>query len=263
MRTLAFLVQAGASDGWTEERNPLLHHAARYGPWLLGALLAFVIARALLRHRRYVALSVFAESDRAQVRDALKQAELHTSGEIVPVVVERSDAHPQSTFAWFLIASACGSVLLEPFLSWRDPHWLILEQLALGAFGWLLALLLPDLRRMLVSEARAQEMAEEQAFQEFYRQGVHETQGRTGVLLFVSLFERRVVVLADEGIASRVPPQTWDRAKEAILSGIRRGSLRDGLIEGIQASAQELTQHFPAERTNVNELEDRLVVRKW
>lgn len=261
---LAFLLlQSGASDGWTEERHPLLHQVARYGPWLLAATLAFLVVRALVRQHRYRASSVFAESDRAQVREALTEAELHTSGEIVPVVVERSDAHPQATFAWFLIASVCGSVLLEPYLAWRDPHWLILAQLALGFAGLLLALALPDLRRMLVSEARAEEMAEEQAFQEFYRQGVHETRGRTGVLLFVSLFERRVVVLADQGIASQVPPETWDRTKEAILAGIRRGSLRDGLIEGIHAAAEPLTKHFPAERANVNEIEDRLVVRKW
>lgn len=260
---LMLLAQHGATELWPQESHPWLFELAQIGPWLLVAALGVLIVRALLRHRRYVALSVLTEKDREDVRTALKEAEARTSGEIVPVVLERSDEHPHAIWAWFVIAFIAGSVLLEAHLSWLQPQWLIAQQLALGCVGLLLASWLPDLRRLVVSNARADEMATEQAFQEFYRLGVHQTQAHTGILLFVSLFERRVIVLGDEGIDAKVDPEEWNATREAILAGIRKGSLRDGLIEGIKLSGKTLAQHFPAAKGDVNELPNRLVVRKW
>src|SRR5206468_3238135 len=100
--------------------------------------------------------------------------------------------------------------------------------------------------RIFVSESRATETADEQALQEFHRHGLRETRERTGILVFVSLFERRVVVLGDAGIHAKVGDEHWQRTRDAILGGIARGSLADGLVEGVRACGQELAAHFPA-----------------
>jgi putative membrane protein len=115
---------------------------------------------------------------------------------------------------------------------------------------------------MFVDEERASAVAEEQAVNEFHRLGLSKTVARTGVLLFVSLFERRVVVLGDAGIHAKVGDEHWDATRAAILAKIRRGRVDEGLVDGIRASGEVLAQHFPWTQGDRNELPDRVVVRE-
>jgi putative membrane protein len=178
------------------------------------------------------------------------------------VVVERSDPHPAGLGLAALATALLGSALLEGFLPWSSPPLLLVCQIGLGAAGALGAALLPDLQRLFVSSRRAAAVADEQAFQEFYRLGLHRTEGRTGVLLFVSLFERRVVVLADEGISSRVEDGEWQATRDAILRGIRDGSLSHGLSAGIGHAGLLLAREAPWQHGDRNQLPDRLIVRR-
>lgn len=231
------------------------------GPWVLALALAALILRALARQKHYRAVTELNDADRETVHEALRAAERTTIGEIVPVVVERSDAHPGAPWLSALSFLLIGTALLTPHLPWERPALFLSCQLALGALGWGIARALPDYRRRFVPFARATEVCEEQAVQEFFGNGLHETEQRTGVLLFVSLLEHRVVVLADRGVAERVEQDTWAETDRAILDGIRAGSLRDGLVAGIQRAGEVLAEHFPYEEGDRNELPDRLIVR--
>ena len=234
----------------------------RFGATALLLFFAALLVRAFLRRHRYRAEDVLGPDDLARLHTDLIAAEERTTGEIVPVIVERSDRHPAASWLAAVSFVLVGCALLATRLPWDRPALLILAQAALGAAGFLATRALPDFQRLFVREARATEMAEEQAFQEFHRYGLHRTRGKTGVLLFVSLLERRVVVLADEGIAARVAAEAWSRADAAILGGVARGSLADGLAEGIGVVAEVLAEHFPREEGDRNELPDRIVVRR-
>jgi putative membrane protein len=255
------MLQGGAQEAWDAEAHPLLHEVAVYGPWLLAAVSTFFVLRAIARAGRYRAMSVLGSNAQAAVTGAIREAEKRTFGEIVPVVLERSDEHPSAAWCCALFTLLVGSALLERFLPWSIPHELLACQLGMGAVGFLLALLLPDLARHFVAERRATATTEEQAIQEFHRQGLRETRDRTGVLIFVSLFERRVVVLGDVGIHAVVGDEHWQKTRDAILAGIARGALADGIVEGVRACGAQLAEHFPTKPEDVNELPDRLVVR--
>ena len=245
---------------------------AQPGDWLtlagefllpaLGGGLVFLLTRAFLRRSWYRAESVLGPDDLGAVHAALVAAERRTVGEILLVVLDRSDRHPGARWLAALLGALLGSVALAPWLPWDEPAHLLAAQLALGALGYALAWRLPDLQRTFVSEARAQEMAEEQALQEFHRHALHRTEARTGVLLFVSLFERRALVLADEGIDARVGVEQWERTNELVLAGIRRGSLRAGLVAGIGSAGEVLAREFPVASGDRNEVPDRVVVRR-
>jgi putative membrane protein len=235
---------------------------ARLGVLVLFALYVYLIMRALRRRRWYRARGVLSAEDLRSVHAELEAAEKRTVGEILPVVLERSDRHPGACWLAALASALLGSALLSGYLPWGEPAWVLGAQLALGALGFALARLLPDFQRLFVGEARARELAEEQAVQEFHRHGLAATEARTGVLLFVSLLERRAIVLADEGIAARVEPERWTETDDAILSGIRRSSLRDGLIAGIRSAGALLAQHFPVQGGDRNEVPDRVIVRE-
>jgi len=222
---------------------------------------AALIVRALVRRRWYRAQGVLTEADLQALHAELAAVERRTVGEIVPVVLERSDAHPGACWLAALSFVLLGSAAFVSLLTWDRPVLLIIAQLELGALGYLTARALPDFQRLFITEARAKEMAEEQAFQEFHRYGLHRTEGRTGVLLFVSLLERRAIVLADEGIDARVGHEPWARTNDAVLAGIRAGSLRAGLLAGIRSAGELLAQHFPVQEGDRNEVPDRIVIR--
>ena len=253
------LLLVGSQGSWAA---PWVVVLGRVATGAIAALAAALLLRALLRQGRYRAAGRLRESDREVVRAALAQAEARTSGEIVPVVLERSDEHPHARWLVALGAWLLGAALLADVLPWGSPVPLLATQLALGALGWLAASALPDLQRLVISEERATQAAEKRAELEFHRQGLHRTRDATGVLLFTSLLERRVIVLGDAGIHGKVGDEHWTETTRAVLDGIARGSLRDGLVAGIERCGAVLAQHFPARPGDRNELADRLVVRR-
>jgi putative membrane protein len=241
-------------------------HAA--DPWWLAALrvalplavvlgIAALAARALAQRRQYRALGALSASDVEAVHEAVRAAERRTVGEVVPVVVERSDEHADARWRAAVVLGLAGAIALAPGSVW---HVLVAE-VAFGALGYALARGLPAFARAFASERRATEAAEEQALQEFQRLDLARTQAATGVLIFVSLFERRVVVLGDRGIDAAVPKDHWSGVGRAVLDGVARGALRDGLVEGIRLAGERLAQSFPWREGDRNELSDRVVVR--
>lgn len=231
------------------------------GGALFALLLCVAVGRALARRGRYRAVDVLGERDVEAVREALRAVERRTTGEIAVVVVERSDPHPAAGWLAALATIAVGSGLAAAWIPWGSPPGVLACQAALGVAGFLLARALPDFARRFVLEDRATAVAEEQAFQEFHRLGLHRTEARTGVLLFVSLFERRVVVLADQGIDAAVDAEAWDATDAAVLDGVAAGDLRGGLIAGLERAGALLEEHFPWREGDRNEVPDRVIVR--
>jgi putative membrane protein len=236
--------------------------AGLVGAAIFAALLLFLVVRAIFRQRRYRVASSFTEDDRRAVREAITAAERRTVGEILPVVVERSDPHPGADWLAALSCLLVGTSLLAGWLPWERPVFLLLSQFVMAAVGFGLARILPDFKRVFIFEDRATAVAEEQAFQEFYANGLHKTEAATGVLLFVSVLEHRVIIMADEGIDSKVEADFWANTDDAILDGIRHGSLRDGLVSGIQRAGERLAEFFPWQEGDRNEIPDRVIVRR-
>ncbi len=251
------------------EWTSVVHDRGTLGLWLargaeaaFGVVLLALIVRALVVERRYRARDAMNESDLAHLREALAAAERRTIGEIVPVVVERADDHPQAPWRAAALFFLGGTGSFAAALPWNTPSLLVLSQLGFGCVGFALATALRDFRRWFVTEARATEMAEEQAVIEFQRLGLEHTAARSGVLLFVALFERRAIVLADSGVAEKVDASTWSVACDRVLAGIRHGSLKDGLVDGIAEVGRVLAEHFPSKDGGRDEIPNRIIVRE-
>ena len=198
----------------------------------------------------------FSAGDREAICAATEKAERETSGELVVYVVERCDPHGEAPWKGALIGGAVGAMvaaLLVWFVGgWGAPDelWLLIG-LQLGLIlGWLASLLEPVARRLIGAEA-LESRAEGRAAEAFIEEQVFATAGRTGVLIFLALFEHRVVVLADEGIGQLVAPSAWNEIAEGIASGIRAGRPAPALIEAVGQCARLMTEHgVPANLTN-------------
>jgi putative membrane protein len=204
-------------------------------------------------------MAFLSDADRQRIADAVRAAERRTSGEFVTVIAPRSDVY---LVVPLLIAAAVALIL--PGVLWlldATHDFRALYTLQLVAFA-ALALLLQwqPIAVRLVPERIKAARATRRAREQFLLRGLHRTKDRAGVLLFVSVAEHRVDLIADEGINALVPPGTWDAIVAAFIAAVRRRRVADGFVAAIEAVTAVLATHFPRAPDDTNELPDRLVV---
>jgi putative membrane protein len=85
------------------------------------------------------------------------------------------------------------------------------------------------------------------------------TTGRTGILIYLSMRERRAEIVADEAITSKVSPEVWGDAMAAMLAELKRGACGAGVVAAVERVGKVLAEHLPREADDVNELPDRLI----
>jgi putative membrane protein len=198
------------------------------------------------------------ESDRQRVLQAIRDAEARTAGEFVVAVARESDGYhsmPLLAAACLSLLSAIGVWAVAPEL--RLPTLLLVQ--AIVMVSGLAVCSSPPLRRRLTPQAEQTRRVRRAACAMFLAQRMHTTSARSGILFYVSLAERRVELIADLGIDSRVTPGTWDGVIAAFVAEIRQGKLGHGLIAAVDAVADILARHFPPEPGRRNELPDRLI----
>jgi len=200
----------------------------------------------------------FDEAAKARVAEAVRAAEAGSRGQVVPVVVARSDPYPEARLRAVLLGAAAvtAGLLLSPLPV--TPGELPLAQVAGGLLGWALAWLAP-VERFLVGRHHLDQEVRARAMRAFHEHGLHDTAEGTGVLLFASLLEREAVVLGDHGIHARVGDGEWQATVEALVAGMKRGAPADGFVEAIGRCGARLAEHFPRDgAAAANELPDAI-----
>jgi uncharacterized membrane protein len=81
-----------------------------------------------------------------------------------------------------------------------------------------------------------------------------DTEENSGVLIYLQLVDRDVEILADRGIAAKVPQAEWEALCRALEAAMRVGRCREGVLAAIDSVTRLLEQHFPAGSANPNEL---------
>ena len=192
---------------------------------------------------------VLSDSDLERIRAAVASAEQRTSGEIVPYVVGRSGTYEVAVWR----AASGGALLLSTIVlgvawsyagwghSWMYTAWAMALAMTLGGIaGALLVPLVAPLQRVLAGSSELNTVVHRRALEALVEEEVFNTRDRTGILLFVSLFERRIEVLGDSGINAKVQPDEWEAIVERIQAGIRAGALAAGLVDAIDACGELL-----------------------
>lgn len=229
--------------------------------WVLTLAVIYFLVRAVLSQNRYRAHHVLDSADVKILEKELHKAERKSVGEIVPVVLDRCDLYPQADWLAGLTFMVLGTAVMGSRLPWDQPTWVVIAQLLMGGIGFVCSRTLPDFKRLFISGQRATRAVEERAYREFFALGLHKVEGSAGVLMLVSLQERRVVVVGDEGIHSAVDLDHWAKTGHSILEGLRRHSLRIGLTEAIRRTAEVFAERFPWTDGERTEIPHRVVVR--
>jgi putative membrane protein len=211
--------------------------------------------------------NLFGPDARKRIAEAIRRAEALSRGQIVPVVVEKSDPYGEVRYRGGLLAAAVatGVALVIPYpLTLAE---LAVLQLAAGLLGALLSAWDP-LERALAGRRMQEQAVQARALRAFEEHGLARTAEGTGVLVFASLFEHRAVILGDHGIHGKLKGLTndeWEKAVAALTAGMRGGDPARGFVDAIALCGARLAEHFPSDaatRPPVNELEDAIRVER-
>jgi len=198
--------------------------------------------------------------ERLQIETRIAEAEKRTSGEIVVMVVPSSYHYP--------LASMIGSTLLAILLgiavvlrAGGDSMWFFLEVFACS-FIVLHEVLkrTPLLKRLFVTASDMKEEVEEAAINSFYHKDINQTTDHTGILIYISLFEHNVRVVADRGINVKVDKELWQEIVGIIISGIKSKGQAAAICAAVGRCADILAAHFPLKTGDRNELANEVII---
>ncbi len=217
------------------------------------------------------------EADFALVKKAVEAAETNTAGEIVTVVADRSDGYTDVALVWAVGVAFTAIAVLAFWPSffldridwvlgtWNNP-WTPREIFGLALFvgiakfaaAWLVQLWQP-LKFFLIPGPIKSHRTYHRALAIFSVSAKGRTTGKTGILIYLSMRERRAEIVADEAITSKVEPEAWGKAMAAMLAELKRGQVGAGMAAAVERVGVILAEHLPKPEGDVNQLPDRLI----
>ena len=203
-------------------------------------------------------MTFLSEAEKQHLRDRIRTAEARTRGELVTVLARESDPYPFIPLLWAsMTALAVPPVLLAIGLDWSMAAVSVLQ---LGLFLVLaLALRWTPLKMRLIPKAVKLRRAARTAREVFLDQGLHNTPDRCALMIFVSLGEHYVEILADKGIDAHVSQDQWDAIVADFVAAVKAGRVAEGFDAAVDACGAILAEHFPAEPGTKNALPDHLI----
>lgn len=191
---------------------------------------------------------------RREIRLAVEALEKTTTGEMVCVVAQSSARYVLFPLIWSAIIA-----LVLPVLNIVAVNTVTFG-IQTAAFIVLAAvLLLSPLKLAVTPRGLRLTNCRRHAFEQFFALKMNETNKRSGVMLFISVAERHVEIIADKGINDKVLPDEWVRIVDAVVTDLRANKVQDAFLNAIRACGAVLVEHFPETRNDVNELDDNLV----
>jgi putative membrane protein len=198
------------------------------------------------------------ESAHKKIADVVAEEEKRTSGEIVVVIAAKSSSWWGQRSALGVSLASIGFVLALLVKPDLHPGWGLGLLPVLFVIGVAVASV-PAVLRWLVFADAAEEKVLRAAKVAFLDFGVHHTEGRSGVLVYLSLLERRVQILGDAGIHKVIGDEGWKKHVDAVARAMHAHNV-DGLIAVVKELGSVLSSSFPRKEGDKNELPDAVRV---
>ena len=200
----------------------------------------------------------FTDEEKKTIEQAVERAEKKTSGEILPVILRRSDFYPAAHFRLALVTGILSSLIFYNTYDFEDPISLLWVQLPGVILGYALAFI-PFIKRAFTLRGERDEEVHQRAVEVYFENRVSMTRDRTGIMIFVSLLEQKVEVLADCGINNEVAPNYWDELVKDLTASIGAGKRTEGIVKAIESCGNSLENKFPIKEDDTNEVPNQLI----
>jgi putative membrane protein len=209
---------------------------------------------------------ISSDHDRAQLDQRVTEAEKRTKAQIVLAVIKRSDTYaelPWKAFAMGVSVAGLLVIILDLFTqTWNSNsmvHIAVAATLAVGAIFALLTVFVPGFARLFLSANRAEVEVRQYADSIFLSRELFATDKRTGILLLISLFERRVVILPDKGLSNRLSKDAMRDVIAAMSTYLRRTETSRAMEEGLERLCRILEPTANGAEDTKNELPDDII----
>jgi putative membrane protein len=216
----------------------------------------------------------FSEADRQHVAQAIRDAESKTSAEIVPVIAHSSGRYDRPEDVVGLWLALVGIVVVWYVYpssqvktgSWdtSEPVWELVSLVAVTIIGFVVGAVLATrigwLRRLFTPAKQMREEVFGRARQVFFDNRVYRTAGASGVLLYISLYERMAAVIADQSVIDKLGQAQIDQTCAEFTRRLSERRAVEALCETARSLGQRLSGVLPRAADDVNELSDALVV---
>ena len=203
--------------------------------------------------------------DHERIDRAIAAAEAATRGKIVFAVTEEAAPYIEVPLGWATTAALLGplfvlaivgvshgvglSAWVAPFAHARSYVVPVVGGLLFAQYvvfaAVFAAVSLPAVRRRLTPGSITRAHVRDRALEQFFGHGLHKAAEEASVLIFVSLGDRQVEVLAGAGLSDRVDADAWRSAVAEFTEAARAGRPADGVVRAIERSASLLAMHFP------------------
>ncbi len=214
----------------------------------------------------------FSREERKAIENAVARAEQKTSGEIVPVVATVSGRYDRGEDIFGLITAVtllCAVWIffqgVHPGGDWADGKTLAIGLLpivaiVIGGFmlGAVIATYIPALRLPFIAKSEMKDEVERRAAEAFQNFRVRGTRGATGILIYVSLYERSIRILGDDAISKLLTRDDWNEVRDLIAKGLKENRAAEGFCAAITKCGDLLANHFPIKPGESNELSNEL-----
>ncbi len=215
----------------------------------------------------------FSKNEIDRINKAAAHVESVSSGEVLAAVINESSNYAAAELLFSVIGGFIYYSVVLFFYSgienwinslfWSPQSWYVTAFYGASTMlviGIIYAITnIPGFDRKFVPKAVITRNVHRRALVHFTESGAVNTRDRTGILFFLSLRERRVEIIADEGINSKVKPEDWEGILNNLIAAIRKGQPAEGLEKAIMDCSEILERHFPVKNDDVNELPDGIV----
>ena len=197
----------------------------------------------------------FDDAARQALTNCVSEIEKTSDAELVLIVRARSGSyrHADYLFGSFLAFAGLNFLLFSP-VSFQ-VYWVAIDVALLFVLGTLLSSRSDTIRYLLTKTRHRKESVRTGAAAMFYEDGIANTEAEMGVLVYLSLMERRLELIADRGVLKGVPALDWNR----ILFELHQAGKKpdpETLLKGLRELGDLLAEHLPASGENPNELPD-------
>ena len=212
--------------------------------------------------------------DLEKIKDAVKNAESKTAGEIAAAFIKESDSYAVYElmfavicgFIYFFVMMFFAGGIEETIknMTWDyHPNYLLIFyglSTFLVIFIFYLLANINFIDRLIIPKSVMRRKVNERSVRHFMEAGVYDTKDRTGILIFISQLERRVELPADSGISEQIPQEKWNSIVNHIIDGVKSGNWVKHLNESIAECGKLLAEYYPIQPNDVNELKDGIVI---
>jgi putative membrane protein len=222
------------------------------------------------------------ETDRKRIADAITSAESKTSGEVFCVLAHSVSRYREVPLIWATLAAFLlpplavlaglhRLALADIFSSWTDESARAVEGLILRALttyslaqaGLFLAVVLivslPKVRQVMTPRFLKRHRVRQMARHHFVAAGAKLDHAQPHILIYASLSDRQVELVAHAAIHKAVGDGPWNAAVAAVTAGMAAKKPADGFIRAIAICGEALTAHFPSDGHAKNLLPNEII----